>query len=744
MSSTDRQQRLLSPFSRSLDSSHWPTISLELPLIGQRQRSARSPLSRCSAEPDADEEKDALVSSESEGALSATTLFGSPTICLSRSSSNLGPCLTSSSTSSCSSSFSSSTDSPSASFSSFGSLSRSESGHAVLDSSPSIARQPAGFSSSADSGLPQKSLSFSELASPPSTTGSKYPSHLVKGGPLVKSSPNFGEIQSQLTRSRGNSADRQAFGTRSNSHVGFMNQASRSGNDLGRLATAMEVEKPKPLLPTVAGEQPDLWYITGEVMIRLLRNEFSTLFDRVIVLDCRYDYEYQGGHLRGALSVPRLERVREIFLSPAQACHRTALIFHCEFSSKRGPRCLRELRDLDRKANGTENYPHLYYPHCYLLKGGYRKFYEEHKSPEFCEPCGYIEMYDKRFADQLKASRWDKKSQKSQRRDWRSKSFSGVPTNRPSMSMRALRLATSTEEWSGRQNSNADGADEGADPTTPIKLTTSARGHSSYDSYVTLEPLMTPRPSVALFGFGDRHRAALPGSDEHPDCVAQRGSTSNSGSPCTGRSRSHTSNGRSRSHTSNGRSRSGRGSSQEGATPSALSSRSRAATLSQLNSPMSPQLSALGRTLSATTISSPSPSHHSPRPSRRHRLVYEENSSGNVPLTLTAASSPKTGGSWCAGMRRSRMINTDANHALRRTRARNKLTTSSVHVPTAARTGQQQQEPGLQPQRQSMPLPKPQPSHCVSGQPNMLATQTWATRSLETISELPMMATTRW
>ena len=49
---------------------------------------------------------------------------------------------------------------------------------------------------------------------------------------------------------------------------------------------------------------------------------------------------------------------------------RTILVFHCEFSSERGPRQLRYLRACDRTRNP---YPKLHYPEIYLLYGGYKE-----------------------------------------------------------------------------------------------------------------------------------------------------------------------------------------------------------------------------------------------------------------------------------------------------------------------------------------------------------------------------------
>jgi len=142
-------------------------------------------------------------------------------------------------------------------------------------------------------------------------------------------------------------------------------------------------------------------------------------------VDCRYDYEYQGnlfcsslsihlgGHIQGAINVTTPELLEEIFFVkrhllnceeflkalkedfhgaissdtfknakpadftlPQNNEDPLILIFHCEFSQKRGPRALRALRNIDRQLN-SENWPNLYYPEIYILEGGYQGFVKQ-------------------------------------------------------------------------------------------------------------------------------------------------------------------------------------------------------------------------------------------------------------------------------------------------------------------------------------------------------------------------------
>lgn len=59
---------------------------------------------------------------------------------------------------------------------------------------------------------------------------------------------------------------------------------------------------------------------------------------------------------------------------PSCADKRVVLIFHCEFSSERGPRMCRFIRKRDRAMN---EYPRLHYPELYILKGGYKEFFQQ-------------------------------------------------------------------------------------------------------------------------------------------------------------------------------------------------------------------------------------------------------------------------------------------------------------------------------------------------------------------------------
>ncbi|KAL6487353.1 hypothetical protein MHYP_G00039790 [Metynnis hypsauchen] len=159
-----------------------------------------------------------------------------------------------------------------------------------------------------------------------------------------------------------------------------------------------------PALPTVDGKHQDLKYITPKVMVEAINGQFSDVVERLFVIDCRYPYEYEGGHIKGALNLHLEEQFEECFFRqpvlPQCPEKRVLLVFHCEFSSERGPRMCRFVRERDRDLN---EYPNLHYPELYVLKGGYKDFFPLHKKE--CEPQDYRPMHHEDFKEDLRKFR---------------------------------------------------------------------------------------------------------------------------------------------------------------------------------------------------------------------------------------------------------------------------------------------------------------------------------------------------
>lgn len=218
------------------------------------------------------------------------------------------------------------------------------------------------------------------------------------------------------------------FGMKNHSEV-ISQTISTMGTEIG--SGDMECEgytngTPQKMLPTSKNiRNQGLQAITPSTLVNFMSNPQGHNY---IIIDCRYDYEFHGGHIPGAVHIDSpsfletllityrhylfnhnsLEYIKENFsmlqnqphlLNSIQIDHinqkAPVLIFHCEFSQKRGPRALRMLREIDRQLNYNTG-PNLYYPEVYILEGGYSAFHKQY--PHYTNPQNsYIKMVDERY-----------------------------------------------------------------------------------------------------------------------------------------------------------------------------------------------------------------------------------------------------------------------------------------------------------------------------------------------------------
>ncbi|XP_074802640.1 M-phase inducer phosphatase 1 isoform X3 [Natator depressus] len=157
------------------------------------------------------------------------------------------------------------------------------------------------------------------------------------------------------------------------------------------------------LFHTVDGKHQDLKYIDPEMIVSVLTGKFASFIKECVIIDCRYPYEYEGGHIKGAVNLHMEEDVEDFLLKkpimPSEN-KRVIIVFHCEFSSERGPRMCRFVRERDRLGN---EYPNLHYPELYVLKGGYKDFFL--RCQNYCEPQSYRPMHHEDFKEDLKRFR---------------------------------------------------------------------------------------------------------------------------------------------------------------------------------------------------------------------------------------------------------------------------------------------------------------------------------------------------
>ncbi|EED11790.1 cdc25c, putative [Talaromyces stipitatus ATCC 10500] len=117
--------------------------------------------------------------------------------------------------------------------------------------------------------------------------------------------------------------------------------------------------------------QPDsLPRIDKNVLADILDGKLDD-FSKLMIIDCRFDYEYKGGHIINAINYevsdgPLFANLELLFanLEPG-----TTLIFYCEHSILRAPNVASAIRGIDRDSN-IECYPSLTFPEIYILDGG--------------------------------------------------------------------------------------------------------------------------------------------------------------------------------------------------------------------------------------------------------------------------------------------------------------------------------------------------------------------------------------
>lgn len=86
--------------------------------------------------------------------------------------------------------------------------------------------------------------------------------------------------------------------------------------------------------------EPDsLPRITDTTLVDILNGEYAHLYDETVVIDCRFEYEYNGGHIERALNFCDKEKLADKLFGPdmPSGTSNTLLILHCEYSAHRAP-----------------------------------------------------------------------------------------------------------------------------------------------------------------------------------------------------------------------------------------------------------------------------------------------------------------------------------------------------------------------------------------------------------------------
>lgn len=104
------------------------------------------------------------------------------------------------------------------------------------------------------------------------------------------------------------------------------------------LQSVMDMDDTPPLkLPHFSTNEPEsLPRITRETLVQVLDGTYNHLYENKIIIDCRFEYEYNGGHIEGALNFCDKEKLAEQLFEASYSAS-TLLVLHCEYSAHRAP-----------------------------------------------------------------------------------------------------------------------------------------------------------------------------------------------------------------------------------------------------------------------------------------------------------------------------------------------------------------------------------------------------------------------
>ncbi|KAH9386962.1 uncharacterized protein NEMAJ01_1858 [Nematocida major] len=141
---------------------------------------------------------------------------------------------------------------------------------------------------------------------------------------------------------------------------------------------------PKPILPAIGtGPSDSIWRVSVHTVFHLLQT------GQFLLVDCRFAYEFEGGHIHTALNISSKKDMNFLFrkLLHKKEKKKFVIILYCEYSSVRAPRMALFLRNQDRLQS---TYPELLFPNVYVMEGGYKDFFRSY--PEMCVPRNYTPM----------------------------------------------------------------------------------------------------------------------------------------------------------------------------------------------------------------------------------------------------------------------------------------------------------------------------------------------------------------
>lgn len=183
------------------------------------------------------------------------------------------------------------------------------------------------------------------------------------------------------------------------------NRQSRLSPDEHREEAHVKTPVRRYTLTTVESPQTEsttFRSISAPVLASLLRDRSRGL--QLIIFDCRYPFEYFGGHIKGAINIFSLDELEKYLFDEFGV--RSTMggllpIFYCEYSQVRGPAMARRLRKIDMHRN-HHRASSLDFPEIYLLDRGYFNFWSDQMLRDLCVPQFYISMHARPYKHALR------------------------------------------------------------------------------------------------------------------------------------------------------------------------------------------------------------------------------------------------------------------------------------------------------------------------------------------------------
>jgi len=114
--------------------------------------------------------------------------------------------------------------------------------------------------------------------------------------------------------------------------------------------------------------------ISTEYLYKLLlakeKGRFPPGITNIVLIDARWSYEYEAGHIKGSLNINLHYDIGKIFWREDRTpkySKSTAIIMFCQYTHKRSVKLYRRMMKADRNFD---------YPNVYLLEGGYDLFFK--------------------------------------------------------------------------------------------------------------------------------------------------------------------------------------------------------------------------------------------------------------------------------------------------------------------------------------------------------------------------------